>query len=159
MNIIRRNPSALPAYRPRSMDDQLGRVVDNLFEEMLSPFLRGGAPAAWPADSAGAPRLSVSETDAAFEVQAELPGVKKEDVKVAVEHQRVSIEAEARSGSGQGEDSKVLYSERGAGKFSRSFVLPAEVDEASAYARMEDGILTLTLPKKQGSEATRITIQ
>ena len=159
MNIIRRTPSALAGYRPRAMDDQFGRLVENMFEEMFAPFTHGGALSQWPAEGTVSPRLNVSETDKAFEVQAELPGVKKEDVKVAVEHQRVTIEGETRREQEQREGENVLYTERSASKFMRSFMLPVEVDEASAEARMENGILTLTLPKKQGSEATRISIQ
>ena len=159
MNIIRRTPSALAGYRPRAMDDQFGRLVENMFEEMFAPFTHGGALSQWPAEGTISPRLNVSETDKAFEVQAELPGVKKEDVKVAVEHQRVTIEGETRREQEQREGENVLYTERSASKFMRSFMLPVEVDEASAEARMENGILTLTLPKKQGSEATRISIQ
>lgn len=159
MNIIRRTPSALAGYRPRAMDDQFGRLVENVFEEMLAPFTRGTALSQWPAEGAVSPRLNVSESDKAFEVQAELPGVKKEDVKVAIEHQRVTIEGESRREQEQRAGENLLYTERGASKFMRSFMLPVEVDEAGAEARMENGILTLTLPKKQGSEATRIAIQ
>ena len=159
MNIIRRTPSALAGYRPRAMDDQFGRLVENRFEEMYAPITHGGALSQWPAEGTVSPRLNVSETDKAFEVQAELPGVKKEDVKVAVEHQRVTIEGETKREQEQREGENVLYTERSASKFVRSFMLPVEVDEASAEARMENGILTLTLPKKQGSEATRISIQ
>jgi HSP20 family protein len=159
MNITRRNPSALSAYRPRSFEDQFGKVVENMFEDFFAPFAHGGALSPWSAEGAVSPRLNVSETDKAFEVQAELPGVKKEDVKVAVEHQRVTIEGEAKRESEQREGENVLYTERSASKFVRSFMLPAEVDETGAEARMENGVLTLTLPKKQGSAATRIAIQ
>ena len=173
MNIIRPTPSALAGYRPRTMDDQFGRLVENVFEEMFAPFTQGGALSQWPADGTVSACLTVSESATAFEIQAELPGVNKEDVnkeddnkeddnkendKVAVEHQRITIEGETKREQEQREGENVLYTERSASKFVRSFVLPAEVDEASAEARMENGILTLTLPKKQGGAATRITI-
>jgi len=159
MNIVRRNPSALSAYRPRSFDDQFGRLVENMFEDMFAPFTQGGALSQWAPEGALSPRLNVSENDKAFEVQAELPGVKKEDVKVAIENQRVTIEGETQRQSEQREGENILYSERSASRFMRSFMLPAEVDETSAEARMENGVLTLTLPKKQGSAATRIAVQ
>lgn len=159
MNIIRRTPSALTGYRPRAMDDQFGRLVENMFEEFFAPFTPGSALSQWPVEGSVSPRLNVSETDKAFEVQAEMPGVNKEDVKVAIEHQRVTIEGESKREQEQREGENILYTERSASKFMRSFLLPVEVDEASAEARMENGVLTLTLPKKQGSEATRIAIQ
>ena len=159
MNIIRRAPSALAGFRPRAMEDQFGRLVENMFEEFFAPFTQGAGLSQWPGEGTVSPRLNVSESDKAFEVQAELPGVKKEDVKVAIEHQRVTIEGEARREQEQREGENLLYTERSASRFVRSFMLPVEVDEAGAEARMENGVLTLTLPKKQGSEAKRITIQ
>ena len=159
MNIIRRNPSALAGYRPRGMDEQFGRPVENMFEDMFAPFTHAGALSQTAGDGALSPRLDVSETDKAFEIQAEMPGVKNEDVKVAVEHRRVTIEGETKRESERREGESMLYTERSASKFMRSFMLPVDVDESGAEARMENGVLTLTLPKKQGSEATRISIQ
>lgn len=159
MNTIRRTPSALTRYRPGAMDDQFGRLVENMFEEMFAPFVHGAALSQWPSESTASPRLNISETDKTFEVQAELPGVKKEDVKIAVEHQRVTIEGESRREQQPRKGEHSVYSERRASKFMRSFMLPVEVDEAGAEAHMENGILTLTLPKRQASEATRIAIQ
>lgn len=159
MNIVRRSPGAMGSYRPGAMQDPFGRLVENMFEDMFAPFTHGGALSQWQGEGAISPRLNVSESDRAFEVQAELPGVKKEDVKVAIEHQRVTIEGEARRDNEQREGENVLYSERSASRFVRSFMLPAEVDDGAAEARMENGVLTLTLPKKQGSQARRIAIQ
>lgn len=159
MNIIRRTPSALAGYRPGAMNDQFGQLVENMFEEMFAPFTQGSALSQWPAEGAVSPRLNVTESDKSFEVQAELPGVKKEDVRVGIERQRVTIEGEAKREQQQREGENVLYTERSASRFVRSFMLPVEVDDASAEARMENGVLTLILPKKQGSEAKRITIQ
>jgi HSP20 family protein len=156
MNLIRRNPSALPSWRPRGMDDQFGRLVEHMFDDMLSPFTQTGMLAP---DGTASPRLHISETDKAFEVQAELPGVNKDDIKVAIERQRVTIEAESKREQEEREGENLLYTERSASRYMRSFVLPVEVDEGTAQARMENGVLTLTLPKKQGSEATRIAIQ
>jgi HSP20 family protein len=159
MNIIRRNPSALAGYRPRGLDDQFGRLVEHMFDDFFSPFSQVGGVAPWSGDSTVSPRLNVTESDKAFEVQAELPGVTKEEVKVAIDRQRVTIEAESKRESEQREGENLLYTERSASKFMRSFMLPVEVDDANAQARMENGILTLTLPKKEGNGAKRVQIQ
>jgi len=159
MNIIRRNPSALAGYRPFDIDDQFGRLVENMFENMFTPFAQGGALSQWQGETAISPRLNISETEQAFEVQADMPGVKKEDVKVAIDHARVTIEGEARRETERREGENLLYTERSASRFVRSFTLPSEVDESGAQARMENGVLTMTLPKKQGNGATRIAIQ
>jgi HSP20 family protein len=105
------------------------------------------------------PRLDISENEKAFEVQAELPGVKKEDVKVAIDGQRVSIEAECQQANEQREGEQLVYSERSTRRYQRSFTLPTEVDDAGAEAKLENGVLMLTLPKKQGGAAKRLTIQ
>ncbi len=159
MNLARRGASPLSAYRPRSIDDQFGRLVENMFEEMFAPFTQGSALSPFQGDGTTSPRLNVTETEKSFEIEAELPGVNKEDVKVAIENQRVSIEGEIKREQEQREGENLVYSERSTRRFARSFVLPSEVDEATAQARMENGVLSLSLPKKQGATATRLTIQ
>jgi len=158
MNIVRRSPSTLSGYRPHMVEDQFGRLVEHMFEDMFAP-LTHGALAPWSGDGAISPRLDVRETGQAFEVNAELPGVKKEDVKVTIERQRVTIEAESKREQEQRDGENMLYSERRSTSFMRSFMLPVEVDETNAQARIEDGVLSLTLPKKQGNTATRVAIQ
>ena len=114
----------------------------------------------WVGDTGAAvPRLDMSETEQAYEIQADLPGVDKEDVKVAIDHNRITIEGECRKANERREGENVVYSERSARKFMRSFTLPTEVDDTAAQAKLENGVLHLTLPKKQGSEARRLTIQ
>lgn len=159
MNLVRRNPSQLATYRPRSLDDQFGRLVENMFEDFFAPFTTGSSLSQWGGEGVATPRLNVTETDKSFEVEAEMPGVKKEDVKVAVENQRVTIEGESKRETEQREGENVVYSERSARKYVRAFTLPSDVDEAAAQARLENGILTLSLPKKQGGAATRLTVQ
>jgi HSP20 family protein len=156
MNLVRRSTSPLPTWSQGGVEDQFGRLVQNMFQDMLSPY-RGIS--GWADEDAATPRMQVSETEKTYEVRAELPGVKKEDIKVSVEHDRVTIEAECRTANERREGENLMYSERTARKFLRSFTLPTEVDDAAAQARLEDGILNLSLPKKQGSEARRLSIQ
>ena len=160
MNIVRRSNSPLPSYRPAGIEDQFGRLVESMFEDMFAPFgLGASALAPWQSAGAIQARLNVTENDNAFDVEVEMPGVKKEDVKVTVEKQRVTIEGESRRENEQREGDNVVYAERSNGKFIRSFMLPTNVDETSALAQMENGILKLTLPKKADAGGTRLTIQ
>lgn len=156
MNLIRRNNAPLGAYRPGSMEDQFGRMVENMFQDVFAPLVQGMR---WGEDGMAVPRLDVSEHDAAFEVQAELPGVRKEDVKVAIDGQRVTIEAECQQANEQRQAGQVVYSERSTRRYARSFTLPAEVDESQAQARLENGVLMLTLPKKPGGAVRQLTVQ
>ena len=155
MNLVRRGSSPLAAYRPGTVEEGFGRLVESMFEDFFAPMAMG---AIHRDSDAGIPRLDMTETEQAYEVQAEMPGVEKEDLKVAIDRQRVTIEGECRKANERREGENVVYSERSARKFMRSFTLPTEVDDASAEAKLENGVLHLTLPKKQGSAARRLEI-
>jgi HSP20 family protein len=148
MNLIRRGDTPL--------EQGFNRMVESMFQDFLAPLAQGGRRLE---EGLAMPRLDVSETEKSFEVQAELPGVKKEDVKVAIDGQRVTIEGECQQANEQRQGEQVVYSERSTRRYQRSFTLPSEVDDAGAEARLENGILMLTLPKKQGAAARRLTIQ
>ncbi|HCE07339.1 MAG TPA: stress protein [Oxalobacteraceae bacterium] len=119
--------------------------IDDLFKDFqLKPALR---------DLAAEPRIKmdVSETDQAYMVKAEIPGVKKEDIKVAVEGNQVSITAEIKKETEEKQGERVVRSERYYGQQSRSFTLANEIDDTQAVAKYQDGVLELSLPKKIGS--------
>jgi HSP20 family protein len=157
MDLVRRGTTPLSAYRPGTAEDGFGRLVESMFEDFFAPLALGASRRL--DEGAGIPRLDMTESDQAYEVQAEMPGVEKEDLKVAIDHQRVTIEGECRKANERREGENVVYSERSARKFMRSFTLPSEVDDAAAQAKLENGVLHLTLPKKQGSAARRLDIQ
>lgn len=103
-------------------------------------------------------RMDVSETDQAYIVKAEIPGVNKEDIKVAIDGNQISVSAEVKREEEQ-KIGNMIRSERYVGQQSRSFSLPLEVDDTKAEARYHDGILELTLPKKPGTGGKQISIQ
>ncbi|MGF6272962.1 HSP20 family protein [Massilia sp. UYP11] len=103
-------------------------------------------------------RVDVTETDQDYLVKADIPGVKKEDIRVSVDGNVVSISATLQ-GEQQQSTGEAVYSERYSGALFRSFSLPQEVDDAKTAAKYEDGVLYLTLPKKQGTTRKQITIQ
>ena len=94
-----------------------------------------------------------------YTVCAEVPGVPKEDIHVSVEGNVVSLRAEVRQQDQQTEGEKVLRSERYFGAVARSFQLPTDIDAAQCKAKYDNGVLTLTLPKKQGGNAQRLAIE
>ena len=112
-----------------------------------------------PLPSPAQMKVDVKETDTGYTVQAEVPGVLKEDIHVSVEGNVVSLRAEVRQLDLQTEGEKLLRSERYFGELARSFQLPADIDASQAKAKYDHGVLTLTLPKKQGSSAQRLTIE
>ncbi|KAB8066828.1 Hsp20/alpha crystallin family protein [Janthinobacterium violaceinigrum] len=108
----------------------------------------------------GRMRVDISETEQTYLVQADLPGVSKDDIKVSIDGNRVSISAE-RKNERETRDAggKIVRSEREYGQQYRSFVLPQEVDDAGAQARYQDGVLLLDLPKKEGTGGRQLAIQ
>jgi len=104
-------------------------------------------------------RFDVKEDDAGYSVQAELPGVSKEDIQVSIDGAVVTLRAEVQQHDEKKEGEKVLRSERYFGSVARSFQLPMEVDAAKAKARYENGVLTLTLPQKLEGKAQRLAVE
>ncbi|RKP52146.1 Hsp20/alpha crystallin family protein [Trinickia fusca] len=93
-------------------------------------------------------KIDVTESDSAFTVRAELPGVDKKDIDVKIDGNVVSISAKAERSKALKEGERVIRSERYSGQLSRSFSLTCDIDDALATAKYLDGVLTLTLPKK-----------
>ncbi len=101
--------------------------------------------------------IDVIERDDAFELRASLPGVRPEDVEVTVQGERVTIRAEAR-GAAESESENWIMREHRYGVMQRSITLPVAVSSDNAEARIENGVLSLRLPKTQGVEARRINV-
>ena len=135
-----------------------GSLFDDFFKDIAPGFyvrpLHG--------DSLPAPsqiKVDVKDTEGGYTVQAEVPGVPKEDIHVSVEGNVVSLRAEVRQLDQKTEGEKVLRSERYYGSVARSFQLPADIDAAQAKAKYDNGILTLTLPKKLNNSSQRLNIE
>ena len=134
-----------------SVYDPFAEVFPELFRGILSPT-RGGAPQ--PLDI----RIDVKENATDYVVQAELPGVARDDIHVQIDGNRVSISAEVKRESEQKEGDRVLRSERYYGSLARSFSLANDIDDARSVARFENGVLALTLPKKSAPGARKLQI-
>lgn len=145
-NLTRYNPpSTLGLFEPF-------RALEELLRDTgMDPF--------WsPSELSAGIRMDVQETEQAYEIRADMPGLKKEDIKVAVDGRQVSLSAQTEQ-SNESNQGGMLWRERHAGQWQRSFTLPQEVDDSQSQARYEDGVLHLTLPKKAGTGGTRLTIQ
>jgi len=136
--------------------DPFNDLMDDLFKGFfVRPMVYEGANAA-----AALPRVKVdvAESDGAYLVSAELPGVRKDDIQVSIDGAQVSLGAEVKRENEAGEGEQVLHAERVFGKVQRSFTLPQEVDEAKAEAKFRDGVLELRLPKKAAAARRQIAI-
>ncbi|MBI3481120.1 MAG: Hsp20/alpha crystallin family protein [Nitrosomonadales bacterium] len=100
-------------------------------------------------------RMDVKEADGKYLVNAEIPGVKKDDIHVTIDGNRVSISAEVKQEKEAKDGERVIRCERSYGMTSRSFTLADEVDQNKIQAKYDNGILELTLPKKPGASTRK----
>ncbi len=106
------------------------------------------------------PRVDVTETEKEIQVSAELPGIDEKDVKVTVDRNILTIEAEKKDKKSEDKERQYHITEMRYGTFSRSFRLPENrVDEATIKAAFDKGVLTVTLPKKAPTPETKRTIE
>jgi HSP20 family protein len=103
------------------------------------------------------PSVDVSETEGEYQIKAEIPDVKKEDVKVTVEDGVLTIQGE-RKYEKEEKGKKYHRVERSYGSFIRSFTLPDLVDEAKVKAEFKDGVLNLQLPKSVKAKPKSIEV-
>lgn len=104
-------------------------------------------------------KIDVSETDKAYTVKADVPGVSKDDIQVHIDGNQVTIQVEVKKESTEKKEGKVIRSERYFGQQYRSFSLDQDVDDAHAEAKYEDGVLELTLPKKAGTKKKALKVK
>jgi HSP20 family protein len=128
---------------------------DVAFREFFRNMLR---PTRLELDTEPEIRLDMKETEKAYTIHAEMPGVKKEDIEVSIDGNLVTIRAEVRREKDE-KGEAMLRSERYYGAMMRSFTLASEVDEKAAAAKLTDGVLELTLPKKPGTASRKLTVQ
>jgi HSP20 family protein len=132
------------------------------FDEAFDDLFRGFfvRPVSYDAPAGAAQfRVDVSEDEKAYQIRAEVPGVKKEDINVSIDGDTVAISAEVKNEKDVKNGERVLRAERYYGKVYRAFTLGPVVDEAGTSGQFANGVLELTLPKKAAVQAKRITIQ
>jgi HSP20 family protein len=130
------------------------------FDDFMPEFLRRFARPFALGDAAPADiRINVVENDKDYEVRAEVPGAKKDDIRVSVDGNFVSISAEVHKEKEEKSPSRQLVKESYYGSVSRGFSPAHEIDGKAVVAKLEDGILKLTLPKREGTAAQAIAIK
>jgi HSP20 family protein len=136
---VRRVPAAHPGLRAFWPHD-----LDRFFDDAFAGF--GFGPVA-PDERVFAPRVDVSESDEAYTVTADLPGLEEKDIQISLEDGVLTIEGKVESE--KDEDRKGLrYAERMRGSFQRALELPGEIDETKVAATYKQGVLTVMLPKQ-----------
>ena len=136
--------------------------IEDAFDELFRGFFVRPVSFEGPgtaASTAAQFRVDVTENDKAYTVHAEIPGVKKEDISITIDGDHVAISAEVKKEKDVKNGERVLRTERYYGKVYRAFTLEQAVDEATAQAKYENGVLEVTLPKKAVVAAKRISVQ
>jgi HSP20 family protein len=132
------------------------RDLDRMRREMASLF--GGLDNIIPRVSAGVfPAIKLSETGGNYLIRAELPGVKAEDLEIQATANNLSLSGE-RKIDAAGDEVRYHRRERDAGKFSRVIGLPGEIDADNIDAHLENGLLTITVPKAAAAKPRQITV-
>jgi len=132
--------------------DPFRNVEEVMRDFSLIPALRGN-------DVEPTIRMDVEETDKAYIVKADMPGMKKEDIQVAIEGNQITIQSESAAEKEEKQEGKVVRRERYWGHQYRCFSLPQEINDQAAHAQYENGVLMLNLPKKTGGVSKTLAIK
>jgi HSP20 family protein len=135
------------------------RDLDDIFSRYSPLFGRTAArAAAGSEDAAWAPAANISETETEYLIKAELPEVSKEDVKVTVDENVITISGERRK-EAEHKDEKLHRVETYYGHFSRSFRLPEDADITSIQAESRNGMLKVRVPKTPAPKPRTVEVQ
>lgn len=142
---------AVPPFGPHSLE-QLRREMDRLINSFLSDF----PEAPWPLAGRGRLPVNVWETPEAFYAEAEVPGVTQDQIEISVTGNELTIKVRRPQPPEEG----LTYHrrERPVGEATRVIRLPGEVDHDRVHADLQNGVLTITLPKAEGARPRKIPV-
>lgn len=147
MSLVRWDPFA-------ALDESFNRIMPSVFGQWPRITFGDNSKLEWR------PSADISETDKEYLIRAELPAVKKEDVKVTVDGGVITVQGE-RKQEKEEKGEKLHRIERLYGSFMRSFALPDDVNADAIRCDSKDGVLTVHVPKKAnvGSKAKQIKVE
>jgi HSP20 family protein len=140
----------IASMRPFEELSRMRRQMDRIMESFMEPRLQGVRSGVFPA-------VNLTEDESHFYLRSELPGVKAEDLDIQATARNLTIVGERKLDA---EDATAKYHrrEREGGRFSRALALPKEIDADRIEARMQNGVLTLKVPKAESAKPRRIAI-
>lgn len=149
-----------PTTALRSFSDPLDRLFERFWSgDIFRPtLLTSGLLSEDVANRTWMPAVDIRETDEAYEVYAELPGMKKDDIGITVENNVLTLSGERRFEKEVNEETFHRI-ERAYGKFTRSFTLPTQVNPEKVEASYKDGVLTIHIPKVEAARPRKIAIK
>lgn len=142
----------LTRYRPINGLFSLPREIDRMMEESLGPWGRGENLRQW------FPVTDISETPESLTLRLEVPGLTRDQIKISVENNTLSVRGEKVQETSS-EDESFHRTERSFGAFERSFALPPYADTDQVKASLNDGVLAISLPRREEAKAREISIE
>ena len=140
---------AISQYRPS------GDIFAPLFVDFFARAGNGGRMSGL----LRAPEADVVETEREIHVDLEMPGIRADEIDIGLENNILTISGEKRQERTEGDERNTWHlSERRYGQFSRSFVLPRDVDSDQIQARFEDGVLRVVIPKSEKARRRKIDV-
>ena len=130
----------------------LQREVDSIFDQFFGRESDGDTSTVW------APRTDLSETDDAFRIRLDVPGMTKDDIAINLQNNTLTVSGE-RSSERQEDGEEYVRMERAFGNFHRTFTLPDAVDPDRVEATYDEGVLTINVPKTEKSTRRQIEIK
>lgn len=130
----------------------IGDPFDNFFEGFFRPVRRGGDTETLT------PSVDVVERANEFVIKADFPGIKKEDIHITLQDSVLTISAESKKEIEEKQGDRVIRRERRCGKFLRTMQLGQDVDASKVNASFVDGVLELTLAKKEEVQPKKVTV-
>ena len=130
----------------------LQREVDSIFDQFFGRGSDEETSAVW------APRTDLSETDDAYRIRLDVPGMEKDDITINLQNNTLTVRGE-RGSEQTTEDEEYVRVERAFGTFHRTFTLPDAVDAENIEAAYDDGVLTIHVPKTEKNTRRQIEIQ
>ena len=144
--------TSLIRFSPTTEVRSLQREIDRMFDSFLPKANGDSEQAVWT------PRVDLAESENAYLVHLDVPGMKKEDLEVNFQDGSVTVSG-TRNEQAIGEDANFVRVERRFGRFYRSFDLPKTVDSSKIEAKYEDGVLSIRIPKAEESKPKTVTIK
>ena len=152
-----RNPLDLWRARTPSLFDSPLRDWASFQRNLENFFETPGGASLWSQMSSFKPAVDVEESDSSYLMTFDLPGMKKEDIKIDLHDNFLSVSGERREERKENAKGAQVY-ERAYGKFERSFTLPQAVAADRVVAEYKDGVLKVTLPKSEGARPKQIRV-
>jgi HSP20 family protein len=164
---VQRAPSSgsLRVVEPQTLFERMSRIHDEIARRAFDLFQQDGSSGRelenWfnaEEELVHPVHVNISESDAALNVQAEVPGFEPKDIEISLEPTRLTISGKREANQERQEKGKVIYRELCSSEMLRVIDLPAEIDPEKTKATLKNGVLELEMPKAQRALSKRVEV-